>query len=939
MPEMLCGVSASVWSERLVGRQGELRALRSWLEAARGGAGRLVLCAGEPGIGKTRLAQEFAGVAMAGGAAVVWGRCVEADGAPAYWPWRQVLRSLGIDPSAVLTGDVESPEERFRVLDGVASAVREVADRGPLVIVLDDIHRSDEPSLLVLRHLTDQLVDAPLLILATFRDVEPASALPRILPDLVRAPAVARLDLRGFDLAEVGEQLATAVGDTADAEAVLDVTGGNPLFVREVARVMAEGLWRPERPPRSVLEIVGARLVRVSADCRRVVQAAAVVGRDFAPGLVADVLGRHFVDCLPGLDEAVAWGFVAQAGDVGGYRFVHALTRDAVEASLTSSERADLHRRVAEVIEARFAEDLSEHLTDLARHWAVLAPFGEATAARRWTIRAAEEAVARLAYEEAVRLYRAAFALDTSWPATERAGAHIALGRAAHLAGDVRASLDAAVAAADLAREAGSPELGAEAVLLLEAVPDAEVNAVAKQLCERALAEVTDGGPEVLRARLLAQRSHLAFYDGDQRAVERLSADALRLARASGDDQALVGALRARQEACPGPAGRDERLRIGTEMIELARRSDSPRTAMWGELWRIEALVESGRLAEASEELAALRVAVERVGGPVSGWHLDRVTACVAQAQGRYAEAAASARRGFDRMRTVEPAPASGAYFALHGALSRHVGVSEEAAPFLRPFDPPPRFRTMQRLNRALLLLGAGRPDEAAASFRQAGPVETWSLPVFFVVPAYVYGTLVTTELGMTDELPPFLDRLEPFRGEFAVGTGVFFLGPCEFALGRGAAALGRLDDAVEDLSVAAELSARAGANGHFAEALHHLAETLLARGGPGDRDRALAAARDAARLARDLGMTSYTGPTATLVERIESDAPAVLSARESQVAMLVAEGLTNRQIAERLVISERTAQNHVQHILTKLGFTNRSQITAWHLRADQGAG
>jgi DNA-binding NarL/FixJ family response regulator len=167
----------------------------------------------------------------------------------------------------------------------------------------------------------------------------------------------------------------------------------------------------------------------------------------------------------------------------------------------------------------------------------------------------------------------------------------------------------------------------------------------------------------------------------------------------------------------------------------------------------------------------------------------------------------------------------------------------------------------------------------------------------------------------------------------------VFFLGPCEFALGRGAAVLGRLDDAVEDLSVAAEQSARAGANGHFAEALHHLAETLLARGGPGDRDRALAAARDAARLARDLGMTSYTGPTATLVERIESDAPAVLSARESQVAMLVAEGLTNRQIAERLVISERTAQNHVQHILTKLGFTNRTQITAWHLRADQGAG
>ena len=153
---MLCSVSAPlrgegrVMADRMVGRQHELDALRAWVGAARDGAGRLVVCAGEPGIGKTRLAQELAGVALAGGTAVAWGRCVEAEGAPAFWPWRQVLRSLDVDPDAVLTGRVESPEDRFRAFDNVTEAVRGVAGQSGLVVILDDIHLGDEPSLLVL---------------------------------------------------------------------------------------------------------------------------------------------------------------------------------------------------------------------------------------------------------------------------------------------------------------------------------------------------------------------------------------------------------------------------------------------------------------------------------------------------------------------------------------------------------------------------------------------------------------------------------------------------------------------------------------------------------------------------------------------------------------------------------------------------------------------
>ncbi len=648
--EMLRGVSTprrgpvQDSGDSIVGRRRELDALRTWLEATRNGNGRLVLCAGEPGIGKTRLAQELAGIALAGGTTVAWGRCVEAEGAPAFWPWRQVLRSLGVDPDTVLAGDVESPEDRFRVFDDVSEAVRAAADRSGLVVILDDVHWGDEPSLRVLRHLADQITGTRLLVIATFRDVEPASVLPRVLPDLLRSPAVERLDLRGFGLAEVRDQLSrtTAGRSAADASAVLDLTGGNPLFVREIARAMADGTWRPDRPPSTVLDLVKARLDRVTPQCRRLVQAAAIVGRDFSLGLVARALDEPVGQCLAVIDEAIAYGLVDRVGAIGDYRFVHALTRQAVEASLTTGDRAALHRAVAEAIEGQFAGDLSEHLAGIARHWAELAPYGEASTARTWAIRAAEDAVRRLAYEEGVRLYRAALALPAIPLADEeRCRVLVALGRAAYLAGDLHGCVEAAAAAAEAAAAVRSSELMSEAALVLEAALEPGVNAVARRLCEQALARLGEPGHEALWARLLAQRSHLAFYDGEQARVEALSEAALDLARASRDDRALVDALHARKEACPGPAGRAERMLLAREMLALAQRTNSARPAMWGGLWRIEALVEGGQLADAADDLPVLQVAVERVGGPVSAWHLDRV------------------RRASPRRRDVTPTPPS----------------------------------------------------------------------------------------------------------------------------------------------------------------------------------------------------------------------------------------------------------------------------------------
>ncbi len=833
--------------------------VRSWLTENKGG---LVLCGGEPGIGKTRLAQELAGQALAVGREVVWGHCVETEGAPAFWPWRQVLKATGADPDLVLAHDAEVPQDRFRVFDAIATAL----DRDGLVIIVEDVHWADQASLLVLSHLATQLRDVR--IFATFRDPCPAVA------DLMRSAV--RIDLHGLSADEVAELVGPEHSTT-----VMELTSGNPLFVTEIARAVDDGTWRPDQPPRSVRDIVTGRLDRLSPPARELIRTAALVGRDFDLDLAAAASGQP----ISALDEATT------LIDATGHRFVHALTRDAVEASLTTAERRAIHRRIAEAMKS------STHYADVARHWSAC---GATEEARVWTIRAAEDAVRRLAYEEGARLYRAAASIEDSCEV------QVALGRASYFAGDLAACVKAAQRAAELA---STPEQIAEAALVLEAAPGAGVNAVATPLCDNALLQPVS---PATRARLLAQRSHLAFYRGEQHRLDELSSEALDLARGSGDDRALAEALHARQEACPGPSGRAERLGLATEMIDLAHRTRSPRSAMWGSMWRIHALIESGELAAAQEELPALALACDRVGGHVPQWHLEVVTACLAQAHSRFAEAREVGRRAYDRMRVIEREPASGAYFALQCGLACHLTPTEDGLALARHFhDPPPRFRLMSKLTRAFLLLRAGFRDEALEWFRRTGPISDWDLPAFFVVPGLIDAVLVTSGLGLLDDLARILPRLEGFRGEHAAGNGVAYMGPVSLALGRGRLALGQYEDAALELSTAVDEASLAGAPAFAAEARWHLAAALRALGKDAD-----AVQRAADRAIRTLGMTAFT-----VTE---------LSNREHEVARLVTDGLTNRQIARKLVISERTAQNHVQHILTKLGFSTRSQIAAW---------
>ncbi|MGY1705694.1 ATP-binding protein [Geodermatophilus sp. SYSU D00697] len=957
----------------LVGRRHELAVLVDCLCLAVAGRARLVLCRGEPGIGKTRLAEELSELAAARDVAVAWGSAAEATGAPPYWPWRQVLRALGesVDLRAVaaahglepdvgsLAPDVfphprdrteVSPSDvaRFRSFDAVSRLLREVTRARPLLVVLDDLHRAEPASLLLLQHVARTMAGQRLLVLVTHRDTEPVAPVVR---ELHREPVTEVLDLRGLAVPAVGAQLTALLGvrpSDGEVQRVHARTGGNPFFVREVARVLRDPRTQTgDAPvPDGVRAAIAARLGRLTVDAARVLGAASVVGREFAVPTVARVLDVPVLTCLAVLDEAAAAGLVESAAVPGRYRFAHDLVRDAVEADLGTSDRVRLHRSAAEAVENACDGTPDDCLADLARHWAVAAVAGERARAAAWIRRAAEEAGHRLAYEEAARLYRLAVTVGArDLDDGLRCRLLIDAGMALRLAGDLSERLTVIRQAAALARRLGRADLLAQAAVVLEGgLPDVESEVTLRRWCEEALVTL-DSRPSALRARVLATLSDACMYLADVEAARVASGEALAVAEASGDPSALAAALRARQLVATGPDGVDERSALAERMAAIGRETRDPRTRMWAHLWRIDVAFQRGDLAVVGREIGPLAQCAEEVRSPVARWHVLQCRAVLAQAQARFADA----RRLADEALAALPCSATGFGSAIINrtgvlaAIAVHTGDDVDLTGLRPPGRPGvagceldfPTEDVIFSAAAAHLLAAAGRLAEAGTVHRRLGPPATWRPIPHATTVCFAFGITTAIALDRRDDVAVLRERLAPFRGQHIVsGAGaIAYNGPVDLYLGMAAGHLERLDEAALDLESAVRACTANGAVGFVVQAGYELAAVLARRGRTGDLSRARGLAADSEERATALGMRTWAERARDLVRRLDGGRPDPLTAREREVAALVAEGLTNRQIAARLHLSERTAQNHVQHILTKLDLANRSQLAVRTVR------
>ena len=421
-----------------VGRGSELEHLQSAWQTTLAGATNAVLIAGEPGVGKTRLAGEWSRQSYDQGAVVLYGRCDEDLGAP-YQPFAEAIRALapclgasrlrglrGLEallplvPGLVdLLPDLASPTradpdtERYALFDAVVAILGVAAASAPVVLILDDLHWATKPTLLLLRHLLRFGDQAKVQVVGTYRstDLDRSHPLAAMLADLHRDGTAHRLNLSGLDEDEVSAYVAEAGYDDQElGRALASVTGGNPFFLIEALRHVDEsgGQWDQSSLPQGVREAVSRRLSRLAPDTNKALGAAAVVGSRFALELVEQVVGADLIDAF---DEAAKAGIVIEEPG-GRYRFNHALVRQSLLAELPSVRRMRLHQRIATTLESQPGAD-DELLAELAHHYFECAWAGNAAKAVEYCRRAADQAMTRLAYEGAADLYdRAVHALE-----------------------------------------------------------------------------------------------------------------------------------------------------------------------------------------------------------------------------------------------------------------------------------------------------------------------------------------------------------------------------------------------------------------------------------------------------------------------------------------------------------------------------------------------
>ena len=930
----------------IVGRVQELAQLRAAVVAAAAGGGRLVLVSGEPGIGKSRLAAALADMAAEYDVPVASAYAIDDPGMPPLWPWRRLGLAVpalaGVFSGAPPPGSADAADSataRFGMFAEASQVLADAAaDRG-LLVIMEDLQWADRTSLLLLRHLAGELPHTRLLVAATFRETA-SSPLAGLLPGLLRAGDTRTVRLTGLsrpDIAQWLRRLAPADDVPGLACLLLARTGGNPLFVRLLVERGVAGADRGLSEFPELRQLVLARLSGLDDPARELVDAASVLGERIDLPVLAQVTGQSAARAGELLDQAVAHGVLVSRPDTAGLSFAHALVRDAVYDVLAPSRRMALHERAARALETSPGGAAAAGL--IAGHWRRSGGPDWAARCVRWASEAARSAMASLAYDEAARF--AALALEAAGADGADAGLRAQLildgARAEFAAGHIAASLAGCQAAARLADEAGRPDILAAAALVITGMGDRETDVAVEALCASAIRAVP-ADDSATRARVRARQAiSAAETDAFNRARE-LSAEALELAARSGDPDALLDGIHARHLSLSAPQFLAERRALAVRACEVAALARQPLAELWGHLWLVDVAFQDGDLAAVDRELGQIeQLAVNRKYS-VARWHLHRFRATRAALTGELDAAVAHNETARAVAAEIGAVSTLGMYYAFLSQLALLRGtIDRELGEAILAMARQVRHVLLVRANVPLIHLLLGERDAARAAFEEfrhlPGTVEVgprWAALMNWIGIAAVW--LDDTETA--DRVYRELSGLPPMC--MADGSGVVFSGGSEQrVIGDLALATGRVDEAISLYTDAIGMNARIGARPFLALSRLGLARSLVARANPGDLATARGLAAEAAAEFRRLGLPVRLAAAGTLITEIDAAGRAAspLSPRETEVTSLIALAMSNRQIAERLVLSERTVETHVRSILAKLGYSTRTEIAAWALR------
>jgi DNA-binding CsgD family transcriptional regulator/tetratricopeptide (TPR) repeat protein len=978
------GSLRSTSANPFVGRVAELEKLRTLMPRAAGEGRRVALVAGEPGVGKSRLAREFAIEAADEGALVLYGACDGVVRTP-YGPLVEALdRLLRVtDPEQLrtalgggggdltrllpdlpaLVGDLpqavaaDPDTERHRLHMAVADLLANVSRDRPILLIVEDAHWADAPTLQMIRHLARAAWSGHLLLLVTFRDTE--AELPRelseTLADLRRSDDVVRMRLSGLSDAEVSDLVGLAAGikDASDPElrdlagAIHDLTDGNAFLVCELWRALAEtgvvevddGRVRMTAPlsklgtPDSVREVVSQRLSRLAPRTTELLELAAVAGPEFDLEPIREAAGLAEPELVLALEEAIGSGMIEELPSQRiACRFTHELVRRALYDRLSRLRRAELHLRVGEALEGSGSAS-GRSLVELARHFGAAAHFGGGERAIDYNLRAARAARAALAFDDAATHLRTAIEIGIG-EESQRAAALLELGAASNRAGKEKDAIEAFAAAAAIGRDLGSSELLARAAIGYEeacwrpGLPRSE----AVLLLEEALAAV-DEGDEELRIGLLGGLARALGFQGEAERGAIVRENAVALARGRGDrpglTKVLVGSYWARG-ATPLP----EILAMLTEARDLASELGDAEAHAEAMAWRVPTFVALCDLESARAEVGLLREVAERTAQPFIQHVAEHYGSAIALCDGALEEAERRARRSHEWGKLLTGRDASGTYGIQMFGIRREQGRLAELAPAVRILAGEPDRDGPWQPGLVAVLAELGMEREARhelARLSEAG-LERFRPSLWLATLAYL--TDACAALGDERVAALLYPELEPFaETNVMIGHLVACYGSAERYLGMLAATLGEAALAEEHFERAMEQNREMGAATWLAHTAYEYGRFLRERDGRA-RSQVEALLGEAASLAEGIGLAGLLGKVRSLgVPERARGLPSGLSPREAQILELVARGRSNREIGVELSISEHTAANHIRSILRKTDCANRTEAASFAYR------
>jgi DNA-binding SARP family transcriptional activator len=639
-----------------IGRERVLDRLRHRFARARDGSRQFVLLSGEPGIGKTRVASEFAQEAHADGAIVLYGRS-DAETFVPYQPFvtaiERYVEGCGEELARALPAEVSElsrlipglrrrmphvreplavePEMRtYRLFNAVSHVLTFAGRERAAVLILDDLQWADPSTALLLRHTLHAVHEVKLLVLATYRDAEPVRS-DELADLLARSPrGFERLSLRGLDASETTALVRAHQARGATTSAVtrlLEATGGNPLLLEETLKSLAESDRRGEGlseeavrhvgVPEGAKHVIARRVQRLSRTAQDALATASVIGLEFDVRVLVAAADCPDDEMITALEEAQRSGLLREVRDaVDRFSFSHALVRDALREGQSSARRRRLHHRIGEALET-YAESGEVHPAELSHHFSESNERGDAAKALKYSLAAGDRATVERAHENAAGHYRRALRLLPPGDERLRCDVLLSLGRVELRQGSSE-SRQTFGHAFELAERNGLTEQLARAALgIASRYTEAGVVDTDGIARLRAARDALGTGPTALRAEVTARLADALHFAPEHGEAEQLSSEALAMAREVGDPHALAAALESRHAALLSIEHLDERLRLGRELVAFAEREGERELKALGHHWLIYDLLEAADVEGASRERLALDALAEDLRQPL----------------------------------------------------------------------------------------------------------------------------------------------------------------------------------------------------------------------------------------------------------------------------------------------------------------------------------